>query len=160
MTVNPIPEGFHSLTPFFNVKDAARFIDFLKAAFAAEETFRMERPDGAIGHASLRIGDSMLMLSEPTDNGTAEALGIDPQLRHDDPTVSCIYLYVPDVDAVYASAVAAGARSLEAPTDQFWGDRSSTVEDAWGNRWFIATQREQLTEQDVKARAQEGMAGS
>ena len=116
------PEGFHTLTPYFRVRGAAGFIDFLKAAFGAEETFRMERGDGSIEHATVRIGDSMLMMTDATDE-----LG-----------VSCTYLYVSDVDKTYAAALKAGANSLRAPADEYWGDRFASVKDPYGNTWLIA----------------------
>ena len=119
------PAGFHTLTPYFRVDGAARFIEFLTAAFGAEETYRMERDDGSIEHASLRIGDSMLMMTDVTD----------------DLSVSCTYLYVPDVDETYRAALEAGAQSIAEPADQYWGDRFASVRDPFGNTWLIATSR-------------------
>jgi uncharacterized glyoxalase superfamily protein PhnB len=108
MAVRPVPEGYHSLTPYFNIQGAARFIDFAKRAFGAEELVRMPGPGGSIMHAELRIGDSMLMLSDAAR---------DPAMPGN------VFLYVTDVDATYEQALKAGATSLLAPTDMFWGDR-------------------------------------
>jgi PhnB protein len=119
------PAGFHTLTPYFRVTNAGRLIEFLKAAFGAEETFRMERDDGTIEHASLRIGESMLMMTDVTD----------------DLSVSCTYVYVPDVDETYRAALDAGAESLAEPADQYWGDRFASVKDQFGNTWLIATSK-------------------
>lgn len=119
------PAGFHDLTPYLTVEGADRFIAFLKAAFRAEEVFLEHRPDGTVGNAQLRIGDAMVEVSEARDAWQA--------------TTCALHLYVPNVDAVYARAVAAGATSLMPPTDQPYGDRDSALRDAFGNHWYIAT---------------------
>jgi len=125
MAVAPIPEGFHTITPYLGVRHAERCIDFLKEAFDAQEIHRSTDPEGVIGHAQLRIGDSMLMLSEACEQWPA--------------TPCAVYLYVPDVDATYRRAVQAGASSLMEPADQFYGDRGAGVRDAFGNTWWLGT---------------------
>ena len=119
-----IAEQHHTVTPFVYAKGAARFIDFLKQAFGAQELLRVDLPDGIVKHAKMRIGDSVLA------TGEAEQL---PAL----PTM--LYLYVPDADASYNQAIRAGAQSIHPPADQPYGDRNGGVTDAWGNQWYIAT---------------------
>jgi PhnB protein len=123
-----VPAGFRSITPYLIVPGADAFIGFLKEAFGAEEVFRMAQPDGRIGHAEVRIGDSMLELS---DGGEAWP-----------PRPAAIHVYVPDADAVYARAVAAGARTMVAPMDMPYGDREADVTDPFGNNWYIGTRTE------------------
>ena len=105
MVVKPIPEGYHSITPYLKVRDIARLLDFLKTAFDATETERMSRGDGTIGHAEVRIGDSMVMMGEPQGDAA--------------PMPGTLYLYVPDVDATYRRALAVGGTSVAEPTTQF-----------------------------------------
>ena len=126
MPVKPIPDGYHSVTPQLNVKNAAKLIDFMKQAFGAEERMRMPGPGGALMHAEVKIGDSIVMM------GGGEAV------KHM-ATPTGIHLYVKDADAVYASAIEAGATSLGAPVDQPYGDREASVKDSTGNHWYIAT---------------------
>jgi uncharacterized glyoxalase superfamily protein PhnB len=120
-----VPAGFRSLTPYLIVRGAAAFIEFAKRAFGAEQVFRMDQPDGTIGHAELLIGDSMLELS---DGGEAWP-----------PRPAAIHLYVPDADATYGRAMAAGSTSLVGPTDMPYGDREADVTDPFGNNWYIGT---------------------
>ena len=124
MAVKPIPEGYHTVTPFLNVKGTTQLLEFLKKALNAEEVMRMPGPGGVVMHAEVNIGNSRLMLSEATQTA---------------PSSSSFYLYVTDVDALYKRAVAAGAVSQMEPTDQIWGDRMATVRDSFGNTWWIAT---------------------
>lgn len=139
MAVKPIPEGYHTLTPFLIIEGAAKLIDFMKAAFNAQEVSRMEGKDGTIGHAELRIGDSMLMLA-------------DAQPEY--PARPCmIGLYVEDVDATYQRALAAGATSVREVADQFYGDRSGAVQDASGMQWWISTHIEDVTDEELARRA-------
>jgi PhnB protein len=126
--VHHIPAGFRSLTPYVIVPGADRFIGFVKQAFGAEEVLRMDAPDGTVVHAEVRIGDSMLELSEGSGAWPARP--------------AAIHVYVPDADAIYARAMAAGARSLLAPTDMPYGDREADVTDLFGNNWYIATRQE------------------
>jgi PhnB protein len=120
------------------VQGAGKLIDFMKAAFDAQETVRMPMPDGSIGHAELRIGNSMIMLGEARDQWKAM------------PT--SLYLYLEDVDAVYARAVAAGGTPVSEPKNQFYGDRSGSVQDMCGNFWWMATHIEDVSEEEMKRR--------
>jgi PhnB protein len=138
-TVRPIPQGFHTITPYLAVQGAGKLLDFLKRTFDAEVVERLERPDGAVGHAEVRIGDSMLMIGEPSD--PAQAM----------PTM--LYVYVTDADATYQRALAGGAVSLQAPADQFYGDRNAGVQDPFGNRWWLATHKEDVSPEEMKRRA-------
>jgi uncharacterized glyoxalase superfamily protein PhnB len=141
MAVKPIPEGHHTVTPYLVVTGAAKTIEFLKKAFGAEVAFEpMKRPDGLIMHAELKIGDSMVMLGDASERA--------------EPTRSMLHLYVPNVDAVYQRAVAAGAASTMEPMDQFYGDRTSSVKDPAGNTWFIATHKEDVALPELKKRAE------
>ncbi len=138
MAVKPIPDGYHTVTPFLNVKGVAKLIDFLKAAFGAEEVMRMPGPGGVVMHAEVSIGNSRLMLGEAIQTVT--------------PSSSYFYLYVNDVDSMYKRAVGAGASSETPPTDQFWGDRMGTVKDSFGNTWSLATHKEDPTPEEMAKR--------
>lgn len=127
-SVGPIPEGLRSLTPYLVVRGAARLIDFMKQAFGAEERLRVKRADGSIQHADVRIGDSVVELGDGWEAWPARP--------------AAIHLYVPDADAVYARAIAAGATSLVAPTDMPYGDREADVKDPFGNNWYIGTRQQ------------------
>lgn len=140
MAVKPIPEGHHSVTPYLVVPGVAKLIDFLKQAFGAQETERMARPDGTIMHAEVRIGDSMIMMGESSE-----------QYK---PMPAAIYLYVEDVDATYKRAVQAGGISQSEPADQFYGDRHGSVKDPSGNLWWIATHKEDVSREEMARRAQ------
>lgn len=149
--VKPIPEGYHSITPYLHVNNAAAALDFYQRAFAAEERFRIAESDGRIGHAELRIGDSMLMLSDEypaMDVRGPLTLGGTPMILH---------LYVEDVDAVTARALAAGAR-LERPVEtQFYGDRGGLVVDPFGHKWWISTHVEDVSPEELERRAGEAV---
>src|SRR4051812_5751093 len=123
MAVKPIPEGFHNVTPYMIVDGADKFIDFVKKAFGAQELFRMAQPDGRIGHAEVKIGDSPIMLSDASEKFQAMPCGV--------------YVYVNDCDATYKAAVQAGGVSVMEPANQFYGDRGAGVKDQWGNFWWI-----------------------
>lgn len=137
--VKPVPDGYHTVTPYLTAADAAGLLDFVKKAFGAVETYRMAAPDGAIRHAEVRLGDSMVMVGQARDEWL--------------PRPASLYLYVPDVDATYRSAVAAGGRSIQEPTTHFYGDRSGAVEDAEGNAWWIATHVEDVSPEEIGRRA-------
>jgi len=139
MAVKPIPDGFHSVTPELNVKGAAKLIDFMKQAFAAEEVMRMPGPGGALMHAEVRIGDSIVMLMDAV---------------REPPMPGSVFLYVNDVDAVYKRALQAGATSLTEPTNMFWGDRFARVKDSFGNLWGIATHKEDVPPAEMPKRAE------
>ena len=123
-----VPRGFRSLTPYMIVPGADAFIGFLRQVFDAEEVFRTAQPDGLIRHAEVRIGDSMLKLSDGAEGWPARP--------------AAIHVYVPDADATYARAMAAGCRSLLGPTDMPYGDREADVTDPFGNNWYIGTRQE------------------
>ena len=145
--VKPIPEGYHSVTPYLIVKGAAKAIEFYKQAFGAKETFRMPQPDGKIGHAEIQIGDSRIMLADefPERNFRGpESLGGTPVMIH---------LYIDDVDAVAKRAVTAGAKELRPVQNQFYGDRSGMFADPFGHQWNISTHVEDLSAEEVGKRA-------
>ena len=152
MAVNPIPEGYHSLTPYLTVENAAEAIEFYKRAFGAKERMRMPTPDGRIAHAELDIGDSVVMLSDPFPNSS-----------HKSPkelggTSAGIFMYVEDVDAVVQDAIDAGATVTMPIEDMFWGDRFGGVMDPFGHAWQIATHKEDLSEEEIAERAKDAMA--
>jgi PhnB protein len=145
--VKPIPEGYHSATPYLIVKDAARAIEFYKRAFGATELLRMAAPGGKIGHAEIKIGDSPIMLAdEVPDMGalSPESLGGTP--------VS-ILIYVEDVDAGFNKAIAAGAKMQRPVKDQFYGDRTGGVTDPFGHVWYVATHKEDVSPEEMRKRA-------
>ncbi len=143
MAVKPIPDGYHSITPYLMIKDSPAFIEFLKKAFNAEEIHRSAGPDGKIMHAEIKIGDSMLMLSEANEMYPAEPCKF--------------YLYVKDTDATYKQALAAGATSTMEPADQFYGDRNAGVKDAFGITWWIGTHVEDVSPEEMEKRMEEQM---
>ena len=149
MSVQSIPDDYHSLTIYLGVKGASEAIEFYKKAFGAVQDFRLDSPDGRVAHAALRVGNSMLMLGEPCDEGvlgSPETLGKVP---------SGLYLYVGDADQVFQRALEAGAEQVMPMTDQFYGDRSGTLRDPYGHVWFIATHKEELSPEEIHRRAQE-----
>lgn len=137
-SVKPIPDGFHTVTPYLTVEGADKLLDFLKQAFDAKEVHRLTRPDGMIGHAEVRIGDSVVMMAESRDEWQ--------------PMPGTMYLYVSDTDATYRRALQAGATSLMEPADQFYGDRSAGVKDPVGNYWWIATHLEDVPPEELAKR--------
>ena len=148
----PIPEGYHSVTPYLTVNDAARAIDFYKQAFSAKEVMRMDGPPGKIGHAELKIGDSRLMLADEmpgTSCRSPQSLG---------GTTAGIFLYVEDVDSVYKQAVSAGAKAEMPPSDMFWGDRFGKLMDPFGHSWSLATHIEDVAPDEMARRGKEAMA--
>ncbi|HXH10729.1 MAG TPA: VOC family protein [Alphaproteobacteria bacterium] len=146
MAVKPIPDGFHTVTPFLVVQGASTLIDFLKQAFDATEVFRMADPDGAVMHAEVKIGDSIIMMGEASGEHKPMPVGM--------------YLYVNDVDAVYKRALQAGATSQMEPANQFWGDRQGGVKDPAGNLWWIATHIEDVPPEELSRRAEAFMKQS
>jgi len=151
--VNPIPEGFHTLTPHLVVRDAGRAIDFYKKAFSAEEDYRMPGPEGKVMHAQLKIGNSLLMLCEEFPNMGAKS----PQALGGSPI--SLHIYTQDADAAIAKAASAGATVTMAAQDMFWGDRYGRVKDPFGHEWSIATRKENLTPQQIRERAATAMPG-
>jgi PhnB protein len=149
-SVNPIPQGYHSVTPYLVVNDAARALDFYAKAFGAKEKARMPGPGGRIMHAEMQIGDSMVMLSdEMGPNKSALTYGGSP--------VS-IFLYVDDVDSVFNQAVTAGAKADMPPQDMFWGDRFGKLTDPFGHYWALATHIEDVEPQEMMRRQEDFFA--
>ncbi|MEW6733941.1 MAG: VOC family protein [Acidobacteriota bacterium] len=138
--VDPIPEGYHTVTPYLTVQGVAKLIEFVKQAFEAKEIERITQSDGTITHAEVRIGDSVVMMGEAKDPTAAMPSGI--------------YLYVNDTDATYERALQAGATSLMQPTDTFYGDRNAGAKDPCGNHWWIATRKENISPEELAKRAE------
>lgn len=149
--VKPIPDGYHTVTPYMMHKDSARAIDFYKKAFGAEEIMRMPGPDGKLMHAEIKIGDSVMMLSDQAEQCPSKAP--DPEQG----TSTSFFLYVEDIDASFKVAVDAGCKSTMEPTDMFWGDRFGTVRDPFGYDWSLATHKEDLTPEEIQKRQAEFM---
>jgi PhnB protein len=143
--VDPIPQGFHSLTPHLVCKGGAQAIDFYKKAFGAEEIFRLSAPDGTLIHAQLRVGDSMLLLTDECPQMGAFA----PQKPGSSPVT--IHVSVADADASVARAVAAGAKSTMPVTEMFWGARYGVLLDPYGHSWSVATQVKSLSPDEIRA---------
>jgi uncharacterized glyoxalase superfamily protein PhnB len=142
MPAKPIPEGYHTVTPYLVVRDATEEIEFLTKAFGATASHPpMKRPDGRIMHAEMKIGDSRVMLGEANEQWPI--------------TTSSLYVYVPDVDAAFKHAVKAGAKSTVEPMDQFYGDRSGCVKDPSGNVWWLATHKEDVSLAELQKRGEE-----
>jgi PhnB protein len=144
--VKPIPDGYHTVTPYLSVDGAAAALEFYKRAFGATECMRVPSPDGRIAHAEIQIGDSRVMLADefPEMNfRSPKSIGGSPVT---------IALYVEDSDQMTAQAVAAGAKVLRPVTDQFYGDRSGSVEDPFGHVWHIATHTEDVSPEELKRR--------
>jgi PhnB protein len=150
-SVRPIPEGFHTVTPHLVCAGAADAIAFYKQAFGAVESGRMDGPDGKVMHAELRIGDSPIMLADEFP----EYGSCGPKALKGSPVA--IHLYVPDADAVWEQALAAGAEVLMPISDTFWGDRYGQVTDPFGHRWSIATHKRDMTPQQMEAAMHEAM---
>jgi PhnB protein len=145
MAVKPVPDGYHSVTPYLIINGASRAIDFYKTAFGAQEIMRFPGPNGTIGHAELRIGDSVIMLADEqlAQFRSPEAYGGSP--------VS-LMIYVPDVDKTFKQAVDNGAKEIRAVQDQFYGDRSGNLVDPFGHVWTVATHVEDVSEEEMKRR--------
>jgi PhnB protein len=146
MAVKPVPEGYHTVTPYLIVNGAAQAIEFYRKAFGATEVMRMPDKTGRIGHAEIRVGDSVIMLAD-------EHL----EMGHKGPrtlggsSVS-ILLYLPDVDRTFAQAIGCGAKSLRPVADQFYGDRMGTLEDPFGHVWTLGTHIEDVTPEEMRRR--------
>ncbi|HEY4962657.1 MAG TPA: VOC family protein [Terriglobales bacterium] len=138
MAVKPVPDGYHTVTPYLTVDDASILIDFLKSAFNAQVKYEMKDEKGNIRHAEVSVGDSILMIGQARDEWK--------------PRPMTFYLYVPDADSLYKSALAAGAKSLQEVTTQFYGDRSGGVEDTQGNYWYVATHVEDVSPEEMDRR--------
>jgi PhnB protein len=146
MAVKPIPDGYHTATPYLIVNGAAKAIEFYKQAFGAKELMRLSGPGGKVGHAEIQIGDSPIMLADEFPEMGArgpQSLGGSPMF---------ILLYVEDVDARFSKAIAAGGKEVRPVKDQFYGDRAGTLEDPFGHKWTIATHKEDLTPEEINRR--------
>jgi PhnB protein len=142
--VDPVPHGYHTITPSLTVRDADKAIEFYRKAFGADERFRMPGPDGKIMHAELRIGNSIIMLSEERvemDVKSPKTLGGTPV---------GFYVYVENVDSAWKRAVDAGASTVMPLADMFWGDRTGCVEDPFGHRWWLAQHVADLTPEEIQ----------
>jgi len=145
-SVKAIPEGMHTVTPFLVVDGANELIRFIEQSFDGKVTSIMKTKEGRVMHAGVQIGDSQIMVTDSTEKYAA--------------ATTRLYLYVDDVDATYNNAIKAKGTSLREPTDEFYGDRSSGVKDAWGNEWWIATHVEDVDEEEMEKRAKEFSAGA
>src|SRR5262245_9739250 len=140
MAAKPVPDGYHTVTPYLTVRGAENVIEFLKQVFGAEMSEIIKRPDGSIMHAQVKIGDSRVMIADESETEKA--------------TSSTLYVYVPNVDSVYERAIKFGGKSVMEPTDMFYGDRSGGVKDPSGNSWFIGTHKEDVAPQELQKRAE------
>lgn len=139
--VKPVPDGYHTVTPFLLSQNASGLIDFIKKAFDGKVNYMMKSDDGVIRHSTVKIGNSMVMIADGTGRNKK---------------MSCmLHIYVDDVDAVYEQALKAGGKSLREPEDQFYGDRSAGIEDEWGNQWWIATHIEDVNDEEIEKREKE-----
>ena len=139
--VQPIPDGYHTVTPFLLVKEADQLIEFIKNAFGGTVDYMMKSDDGKIRHSTVKIGDSLIMISSGTEQYQ--------------PMPCMLHLYVEDVDSVYEQAIRAGSQSLREPEDQFYGDRSAGVQDKWNNQWWLATHIEDVSDEEMEKREAE-----
>ena len=151
MAVKPIPDGYHTVTPYIIVKGAAEALAFYAKAFGAKEILRMPMPDGSIAHAEFKIGDSPIMIGEENPQWGAKS----PKSLGGTPFGMCIY--VADCDAAFKQAVAAGATVERPVVDQFYGDRSGTVVDPYGHKWTIATHKVDMTPDQMQKAMSEWM---
>jgi PhnB protein len=153
MTVKPIPEGYHALTPNLTVADGLAALEFYQRAFGAEVVRKLVM-DGKLMHSELRIGDSLFSVSDPF-----EAFGLAAP-REGEPLSASILIYTEDVDALYDRAIEAGGTEVNRPSDQFHGDRAGSLKDPFGHRWMLATHIEDMTEEEMQRRTEKAMAGT
>jgi PhnB protein len=149
--VQPIPKGYHSVTAYLSIRDAAQALEFYKKAFGAKEVLRMQGPDGKVGHAEIKIGDSHVMMADESPN-----MGFLGPLARGGTTVQMM-IYVRDVDGTVDKAVAAGGKLTRPVQNQFYGDRSGTIEDPFGHVWTIATHVEDVPPAEMRRRSEEAM---
>jgi PhnB protein len=145
-SVKAVPEGMHSVTPYLVVDGANDLIQFIERSFGGKTMSIMKTKDGRVMHASVQIGDSQIMVSDSTEKYSAGA--------------SRLYLYVDDVDLIYQNAINANGISMREPIDEFYGDRSAGIKDAWGNEWWIATHVEDVDDEEMEKRAKEFREGA
>lgn len=143
MAVKPIPQGYHTVTPYIVVDKATDFINFLTKAFDAKEMSRHSRPDGTIAHSEIKIGSSIIMVSDSMEDFPANHV--------------MLYLYVEDTDFLYRKALSSGAQSIQEPMDMYYGDRNAGIRDQWGNMWWIGTHIEDVSEEELQRRIEENM---
>lgn len=146
--VKPIPDGYHTVTPYLTIRNAAAALDYYKRAFGADEIFRIANPQGKVGHAEIRIGDSAIMLCDEFPEMGAqgpESIGGTPVMMH---------LYVENVDALVERAVNAGGKLERPVADQFYGDRAGLVIDPFGHKWWISTHVEDVPPDELKKRSE------
>lgn len=141
--VKAVPEGYHTVCPYIVVSGVSKLIDFVKQVFGATEVYVSRRPDGTVGHAEVKIGDSIVMMGEGANIKSFPAM---------------LHLYMEDCDAVYRRAMEAGAKSVREPSDQPYGDRTAGVEDAFGNQWYIATHIEDVSSEELEWRMKAAQA--
>jgi PhnB protein len=149
--VKPIPEGYHTVTPYMYIRDAASAIEFYKKAFNAKEIMCMKGPDGKVKHAEIRIGNSPIMVTDEWP----ECGALSPQTLKG--SAVSLYLYVEDVDALFKQAIAAGGKEIHPVKDQFYGDRSGGLTDPFGHVWYLATHKEDMSEEELMRRAKAAM---
>jgi PhnB protein len=140
-SVRAVPEGYSTVTPYLIVDEAAKLIEFIKNAFDGKVTFITHRDDKKIMHATVKIGDSTIMISDTMEDNKTQT--------------SMLYLYLENADAIYKKAIQAKATSVHEPTTEFYGDRAGAVKDSWGNIWWIATHVEDVSDEELKRRATE-----
>lgn len=141
-----VPAGYHSVTPYMALRDTVAALDFYRRAFGAELVMKLDMPGGKIAHAEVRIGDSIIMMSEENEewgNKSPQSLGGSPMF---------LMIYVPDVDAAFTKALSAGATQVRPVEDQFYGDRTGTLKDPFGYQWTIGTHVEDLSQEEIKRR--------
>jgi PhnB protein len=148
MTVKPIPDGYHTATPYLSISGAKDAIEFYKLAFGATEVFCMDTPTGEVAHAEIRIGDSQIMLGEACEDSPM------PSKDRLGGSSVAVHLYVEDVDAMFEQAIDAGALDIKSVEDQFYGDRMGTLKDPFGHIWFVSTHIEDLTPEEIQQRAE------
>lgn len=154
MAVKPIPDGYHTVTPYLIVKDARKALDWYGQTLGATELFRMDSPDGRIMHSEMRVGDSVVMLADEFPEMSSEWKG--PASLGGTPVT--LFLYSEDCDALFNKAVAAGAKGDQAPEDMFWGDRHGRFTDPFGHKWSVATHKEDVSPEEMKRRQEKWMA--
>jgi PhnB protein len=152
-TVKPIPEGFHTVTPTLTIKGAANAIEFYKKALGAQELMRFNNPDGKIGHAELKIGNSIIFINDempmPNSARSPQTLG---------GFTGTLYLYVEDVDTAFQRALAAGGKATSPITDMFWGDRHGSFVDPFGHTWSVSTHKRDLSQHEIEEGGRKFMA--
>lgn len=144
--VKPVPDGYHTATPYLTIRGAAAAIDFYKRAFGAKELFRMPSPDGKVAHAEITIGDSHIMLADESDRADTKA----PETLKG--STAAIFLYFKDVDAAFKQALKAGAKETAPLENMFWGDRFGKLTDPFGHRWMLATHIEDVSPAEMQER--------